>query len=557
METEVLEHERGRPRDHMTLPDITPEIARRRTFAIISHPDAGKTTLTEKLLLYGGAIDLAGSVRARRNRRSTASDWMELERQRGISISSTVLQFPYHGYRINLLDTPGHEDFSEDTYRTLAAADSAVMVIDAAKGIEDQTRKLFRVCRMRGIPIFTFINKLDRPGREPLALLGEIEQVLGIDAVPMNWPIGNGPTFRGVYDRAGQAIHLFERTAHGGQPAPLHVKALTDATLTELLGPEIHEQLQDDAELLAGAGVPFQPDLVATGEQTPVFFGSALTNFGVQLFLDAFVDLAPPPGARPAGDRLILPEQEGFSGFVFKIQANLDPRHRDSLAFLRVCSGCFRRDMAAYHVQSRRKLRLAHAHRLFGQEREVIEEAFPGDVVGLVNTGQLAIGDTLAGDPSTRFNPLPRFQPEHFALLHNVDATRYKRFQAGLIQLEREGAIQILRDPRAARREPILAAVGQLQFDVVQSRLRSEYSVETRLEPLSYRHARWLEGRLDHVQALPWGRGVSLTEDQDERPVGLFENDWTLRSWQQQFPDLGYRRVDEADAEAWADPFSA
>jgi peptide chain release factor 3 len=524
---------------------LSAEIAQRRTFAIISHPDAGKTTLTEKLLLYGGAIDLAGSVRARRNRRSTTSDWMELERQRGISISSTVLQFPYRGYRINLLDTPGHEDFSEDTYRTLAAVDSAVMVIDAARGIEDQTRKLFRVCRLRGIPIFTFINKLDRPGREPLALLEEIEQLLEIDAVPMNWPIGSGATFRGVYDRAEHAIHLFERTAHGGQPAPLHVSALTNPALTELLGREIHEQLQDDAELLDGAGIPFEPARVATGQQTPVFFGSALTNFGVQLFLDAFVDLAPSPGARPAGDRVVLPEQEDFSGFVFKIQANLDPRHRDSLAFLRVCSGRFQRDMAAYHVQSHRKLRLAHAHRLFGQEREVIEEAYPGDVVGLVNTGQLAIGDTLADNPSTRFDPLPRFQPEHFALLRNVDATRYKRFQAGLGQLEREGAIQVLRDPYAARREPILAAVGELQFDVVQFRLKSEYGVETRLEPLSYRHARWLDGRLDRLQTLPWGRGVLLTEDQDEQPVGLFENDWTLRSWQQQFPNLGYSRVDE------------
>ena len=519
------------------------EAARRRTFAIISHPDAGKTTLTEKLLLYGGAIHLAGSVRARRNQRATTSDWMALEQERGISVSSSVLQFPYRNCRINLLDTPGHQDFSEDTYRTLTAVDSAVMVIDAARGIEEQTRKLFRVCRQRGIPIFTFINKVDRPTREPLELLDEIEQVLGIGATPMNWPIGNGSDFRGVYDRTVHQVHLFDRTEHGQHRVPVEVANPSAPALRQLLGEQLQVRLGSEIELLEGAGAPFDTDLVARGEQTPVFFGSALTNFGLQLFLDSFVDLAPSPGARRAGARTILPDDEGFSGFIFKIQANVNPLHRDSIAFLRVCSGRFEREMIVQHVQGGRKVRLAYAHRLFGQDREVVDEAFPGDVVGLVSHGQFAIGDTLASDATVRFDGLPRFQPEHFGRIRGTDSAKSKHFQKGLQQLEREGVIQLLDQPTAARREPVLAAVGQLQFDVVRYRLEAEYGVRTEFEPLDYGHARWLDGRLADLMKLPWGRGAMLVEDGNGRPVGLFQRDWNLRYWREEFPLLGYREI--------------
>ncbi|MFN0073633.1 MAG: peptide chain release factor 3 [Chloroflexota bacterium] len=536
-------HDEARALGFSTASPLSAEIARRRTFAIISHPDAGKTTLTEKLLLYGGAIHLAGSVRSRQSQRATASDWMALEQARGISISSTVLQFPYAGCQINLLDTPGHQDFSEDTYRTLSAVDSAVMVIDAARGVEEQTKKLFAVCRRRGIPIFTFINKLDRPARDPFELLDDLESVLGIGATPMNWPIGDGPDFRGVFDRSTAQVHLFDRTEGGRHRAPVQVAGSTDPALAEILGANRQAALQGDLELLEGAGVAFDPARVAAGEQTPVFFGSALTNFGLELFLDAFVRLAPSPGPRLAGDRVISPEQSDFAGFIFKIQANIDPQHRDSIAFLRICAGRFERDMTVQHVQGGRKVRLAYAHRLFGQDRETIEQAFPGDVVGLVSHGQFAIGDTLAEDPTIRFDALPRFQPEHFARLLNTDTTRYKQFQKGLVQLEREGVIQLLHEPHAARREPILAAVGRLQFDVVQFRLQAEYGTSTELEHLDYRHARWLERRaLDGVR-LPWGRGTILTDDNDGLPVALFANDWQLRHWQQEYPELGYREI--------------
>jgi peptide chain release factor 3 len=526
-------------------PEIRREVSRRRSFAIISHPDAGKTTLTEKLLLYGGAIGLAGSVRARHNQRSATSDWMELERQRGISINSTVLQFPYNGYQINLLDTPGHQDFSEDTYRTLTAVDSAVMVIDAAKGIEAQTRKLFQVCRQRGIPILTFINKMDRPAREPLALLDEIESVLGIAAVPVNWPLGDGASFRGVYDRPARQIHLFDRVERGRRIAPVQVTEVADPALRVLLGEDRHRELLSDIELLEGAGAGFDEVRVRRGEQTPVFFGSALTNFGVQLFLDAFVDLAPPPRPRQAQGQVIDPGRGDFSGFIFKIQANMDPLHRDSVAFLRVCSGRFSRDMVVQHPRTGRKLRLSHSHRLFARERELVDEAFAGDVIGLVNPGQFAIGDTLCTGPQVEFHSIPRFSPEHFAGLRNTDAAKHKQFHKGLLQLQEEGAIQILQAPHAARREPILAAVGRLQFDVVQFRLEAEYGVTTQLDPLPYQVARWLDGAPRDVAALPWGRGALLAEDRDGRSVGLFESEWHVRYWREHYPAVKYR--DSAD----------
>ena len=403
--------------DQRSGPSFAAEAERRRTFAIISHPDAGKTTLTEKLLLYGGAVQLAGSVTARRSQRHAASDWMAIERERGISISSTVLAFPYHDYQVNLLDTPGHQDFSEDTYRTLTAVDSAVMVLDAARGIEPQTLKLFDVCKMRKTPIFTFINKLDRPSRSPLDLLDEIERVLGMKTTPLNWPIGDGVDFRGLYDLGSRTVHLFERTEHGAKRAPVMLAALEDRALDGAIGAERAARLREEVELLEMAGTPFDLERVLAGELTPVCFGSALTNFGVELFLEHFVRHAPAPGDRETSDTIVSPEAPEFSGFVFKIQANMDPRHRDRVAFLRVCSGRFAREMEVWHPRLKRKVRLAPPLRLFGQDREVLEEAYAGDVVGVINPGVFAIGDTVSESNVGTFPPLPRFQPEHFAQL--------------------------------------------------------------------------------------------------------------------------------------------
>src|SRR6476659_894720 len=396
---------------------IEQEIARRRTFAIISHPDAGKTTLTEKFLLYGGAVQLAGSVTARKNQRATTSDWMELERQRGISVSSTVLQFEYRGYCVNLLDTPGHKDFSEDTYRVLTAVDAAVMVIDAGKGIEAQTRKLFEVCRQRGIPIFTFINKLDRPARDPLSLLDELEHVLGIHAYPVNWPLGDGPDFQGVFDREEKLVHFFERVPGGEYRAPVSMHGLADDVVREAMSPDVYHKAVEELAMLEGAGAAFDHPAVLAGKLTPVFFGSAVNNFGVQLLLDAFLELAPSPRPRIVGERTISPEDSSFSGFIFKIQANMDPKHRDRLAFVRVCSGKFERDMNVIHTRSGRKLRLSSSHKLFGRDRETMDEAFAGDVVGLVGYADFRIGDRLAEDGSLVFHEIPRFAPECFAWL--------------------------------------------------------------------------------------------------------------------------------------------
>ncbi|CAA9535071.1 MAG: Peptide chain release factor 3 [uncultured Thermomicrobiales bacterium] len=508
---------------------IAAEAARRRTFAIISHPDAGKTTLTEKLLLYGGAVALAGSVTARKTQRHAASDWMAMERERGISISSTTLAFPYAGCQINLLDTPGHQDFSEDTYRTLTAVDSAVMVLDAARGIEPQTLKLFGVCRQRRTPIFTFVNKLDRPGRHPLDLLDEIERVLGLRTYPLNWPIGDGPDFRGVYDRETGSVHLFERTEHGAKRAPVRVASLDDPALDALIGAQPAATLREDLELLDAAGTPFDQEAVLAGELTPVCFGSALTNFGVQLFLDRFVALAPTPGAQATSETVVEPADPAFSGFVFKIQANMDPRHRDRVAFLRVVSGRFERDMEVWHPRSKKRVRLARPLRLFGQDREVVEEDYAGDVVGLINPGLFAIGDTVSEAEIGEFPPLPRFQPEHFALLRHTQADRYKQFLKGLTQIEEEGAIQLFYPVSSGRREPILAAVGALQFDVVRYRLEAEYNVATHLEPLAYSAARWVTGDPLAVAAAGDGRGRLRAEDRDGRPVILFTTAWDLR----------------------------
>jgi peptide chain release factor 3 len=518
---------------------IEQEIARRRTFAIISHPDAGKTTLTEKLLLYGGAVQLAGSVTARKHQRATTSDWMELERQRGISISSTVLQFEYDGYCVNLLDTPGHKDFSEDTYRVLTAVDSAVMVIDAAKGIEAQTRKLFEVCRQRGIPIFTFINKLDRPARDPLALLDELERVLGLAAYPMNWPLGDGPDFRGVFDRQANLVHCFERVPGGEYRAPVSVHGLSDPLVRELMSAEAYARMVEEVAMLEGAGASFEHEAVLASQLTPVFFGSAVNNFGVQLLLDAFLRLAPSPRPRVASGQSISPEEPAFSGFIFKIQANMDPKHRDRLAFVRVCSGLFERDMTVVHTRSGKKLRLSSSHKLFGRDRETIDEAYPGDVVGLVGHADFRIGDTLAEDPEVAYQEIPRFTPECFAWLQSPSTAQFKRFREGLEQLLQEGVVQSFQLADSTQRVPLLGAVGPLQFEVVQYRLLSEYGAESRLEPAPWKILRWAttgdEAAIDPL-SLPTGARVAW--DVTGQQVVVFPDLWSCEFFADRNPRI-------------------
>jgi len=516
------------------------EINRRRTFAIISHPDAGKTTLTEKFLLYGGALQLAGSVTARKNQRATASDWMELEKKRGISVSSTVLQFEYHDCVINLLDTPGHKDFSEDTYRVLTAVDAAVMVIDAGKGIESQTQKLFEVCRQRGIPIFTFINKMDRPARPALELMDEIERVLNLSAFAVNWPLGDGKEFCGVYDRIESKVHTYERTTHGSSRAPVAVHGVEDEGLKNLLEPTIYERFREEIEMLDGAGAGFDHPRILEGELTPVFFGSAFNNFGVDMLLDAFLRYAPPPEARKVGDRTIAPEQSDFSGFIFKIQANLDPKHRDRLAFIRICSGKFERDMNVIHTRTGKKLRLSSSHKLFGRERETVDEAYAGDVVGIVGHGEFQIGDTLAEDPTLVYQEIPRFCPEHFAWLHSSSTAQSKRFREGLDQLLQEGVVQSFYMRDTAQRLPLLAAVGPLQFEVVQYRLESEYGAETRLESGSWDAVRWLEAETTPTSlkdsVMP--SGITFVHDAAGNPALLFPDSWSLKYFDERNPDV-------------------
>ncbi len=524
------------------------EVSRRRTFAIISHPDAGKTTLTEKFLLYGGALQLAGSVTARKNQRSATSDWMELEKQRGISVTSTVLQFDYKDCVVNLLDTPGHKDFSEDTYRVLTAVDAAVMVVDAGKGIEEQTRKLFEVCRQRGVPIFTFMNKLDRPSRPPLDLLDELESVLGIASVPMNWPLGNGPFFKGVYDRRSREVHLFERTPGGAYRAPERVSGLEDGLVREALPPDVHAQVLEEVELLDSAGADFDGEAVLAGKMTPVFFGSAMNNFGVRLLLDAFLELAPPPQARDGGARTVLPEEPGFSAFVFKIQANMNPRHRDRVAFLRIVSGSFRRDMAAHHHRTGQSIRLGNSQRLFARERETVNEAWAGDVVGIVGNLDFLIGDTVSEEPGICFRETPRFAPECFAFLRNASTAKYKRFRDGLDQLLKEGVAQAFELPDAVQKVPLLGAVGPLQFEVMQYRMETEYLAECRVEPCNWQMARWVaekesgelvEGRPDLI--LPGG--ATLAMDAQGGWVVLLPSAWTAAYLEEKNPAFAFRKL--------------
>ena len=542
------------------------EIARRRTFAIISHPDAGKTTLTEKFLLYGNAIHLAGAVTARKNQRATASDWMELEKQRGISISSTVLQFDYHGYAVNLLDTPGHKDFSEDTYRVLTAVDAALMVIDAAKGVEAQTRKLFEVCRRRGVPIFTFMNKCDRPTRNPLELLDELETVLGLQSSPVVWPLGNGPGFRGVFDRRSREVHLFERVPGGAFQAPVNVTSLDDAAVREKLDDHTYHEVTEQLAMLDGAGHPFDLEAVRAGRQTPVYFGSAVNNFGIQLLLDGFLHDSVPPaprhkapskslalagkapaenGSKHEGNGSDSPEivpvsHDRFSGFVFKIQANMDPKHRDRIAFVRICSGKFERDMIVTHQRTGKTMRLSSSHKLFGQERETVDEAWPGDVVGLVGHSEFGIGDTLTEDKSIVYDEIPRFPPEVFIYISNPNPSDAKKFRAGLDQLLQEGVVQAFTARNAPPGSTLLAAVGPLQFEVVQWRLQSEYNAESRLTPTPWTLLKWLEPHpsLKDPSRLIVATGVSFGADKFDQPVALFPNDWTLRYFLEKNPEL-------------------
>ncbi len=527
-------------------PELQEQITRRRTFAIISHPDAGKTTLTEKLLLYGGALRLAGSVTARRNQRRATSDWMEMEQQRGISVTSTVLQFEYLDHTINLLDTPGHEDFSEDTYRTLTAADSAVMLIDSAKGIEPQTRKLFEVCRVRRIPIFTFINKMDRPGRPALDLIDELEQEFGIAPFPVNWPIGSGSTFAGVYDRLRHEAFLYQRTEHGAYRAPVELTDLNDSRLESLLGVRDLGTLRDDLELLEGAGTEFDQQKFLTGAISPTFFGSAVNNFGVDIFLKQFIEYAPAPGPKQTDAGQLDPADEVFTGFVFKIQANMDRQHRDRVAFLRVCSGRFEKDMTVTNSRTGKQVRLSRPHKMFAQERETVEEAYAGDIIGLMNPGVFAIGDTVTSGKKVQFDPIPHFSPERFASVRTPSPAKRKSLHKGLDQLREEGAIQVMWSPNST--DPILAAVGQLQFDVVKFRLESEYGVDVILSPLPFVAARWLAGTQEALDALVLYSGTQVVKDSDELPVMLFQSEWHINAAQEKNPKVTFSPVARGEA---------
>ena len=519
--------------------DMTNEIRRRRTFAIISHPDAGKTTLTEKLLLYGGAIQLAGSVKGKATARHAVSDWMELEKQRGISISSSVMQFEYEGYCINILDTPGHQDFSEDTYRTLMAADSAVMVIDAAKGIEPQTRKLFKICAMRHIPIFTFINKLDREARSPYDLMEELENEFGIGTYPMNWPIGCGIDFKGVYDREKREILAFNEF-HRGQNKIKAIECTLDETekLDELIGEKLRRSLTDDIELLDGAGYEFSIDEVRTGKLSPVFFGSALNNFGIEPFLESFLRMTMPPLPRIAGDEIIDPFSEKFSAFVFKIQANMNKAHRDRIAFMRICSGKFERDKEYYHVQGGKAIRLAQPQQLMAQERAIINEAYAGDIIGVFDPGIYSIGDTICSkDKKVRFEGIPTFAPEHFAAFERKDTMKRKQFETGIRQIAQEGAIQIFHEPNTGLEEVVVGVVGVLQFDVLEYRLQSEYSTAVRRRALPYENIRWIVSDTDPT-TLTLTRDTKWVQDFKGNNLLLFGGEWNIAYTLKQNPGL-------------------
>lgn len=508
--------------------ELKKEIDKRRTFAIISHPDAGKTTLTEKLLLYGGAINQAGAVKGKKSDRHAVSDWMEIEKQRGISVTSSVLQFRYNGFCINILDTPGHQDFSEDTYRTLMAADSAVMVIDASKGVENQTRKLFKVCVMRNIPIFTFINKMDRESRNPFDLLEQIEEELGIKTYPVNWPIGSGKEFKGVYDRDSRHIISFSANGNSRQADAVEVD-LNDSSLDQLIGTEHHETLLEDIELLDGASEEFNMEHVRNGKLSPVFFGSALTNFGVEPFLESFLEMTTPPLARKCVEGAAEPYDEDFSAFVFKIQANMNKAHRDRLTFMRICSGKFERDMEVMHVQSEKKMRLSQPQQMMAQEREIIESAYAGDIIGVFDPGIFSIGDTVCSPrKKVTFEGIPTFAPEHFARIRHKDTLKRKQFVKGVEQIAQEGAIQIFKEPFTGMEEVIVGVVGVLQFEVFEYRMKNEYNVEIIREPLPYSYIRWIDKSPVAPQELSISSDTKLVQDFKDNFLLLFSSEWNI-----------------------------
>ena len=506
------------------------EINKRRTFAIISHPDAGKTTLTEKFLLYGGAINLAGSVKGKATARHAVSDWMEIEKERGISVTSSVLQFEYGGFCINILDTPGHQDFSEDTYRTLMAADSAVMVIDASKGVEAQTRKLFKVCVMRHIPIFTFINKMDRDANDTFELLDEIEKELGIATCPINWPIGSGKNFQGVYERSSRQVITFTDTEKGTKEGHANRIAVEDeALLTEQIGEANRAQLLDETELLDGASAEYDLELIQAGELTPVFFGSALTNFGVEIFLQHFLQMTTTPLPRRADIGLIDPVEHEFSAFVFKIQANMNKAHRDRVAFMRICSGRFDAAAEVKHVQGGKVMRLSQPQQIMADERKILSEAYAGDIIGVFDPGIFSIGDTICM-PKEQFayEGIPTFAPEHFARVRQIDTMKRKQFVKGITQIAQEGAIQIFQEFNTGMEEIIVGVVGVLQFDVLKYRLENEYNVEIRLENLPYEHIRWIENKDIDLDKLTGTSDMKKIRDLKDNPLLLFVNQWSI-----------------------------
>lgn len=505
------------------------EIEKRRTFAIISHPDAGKTTLTEKFLLYGGAINLAGSVKGKATARHAVSDWMEIEKQRGISVTSSVLQFGYGGFCINILDTPGHQDFSEDTYRTLMAADSAVMVIDASKGVEAQTRKLFKVCVMRKIPIFTFVNKMDRDANDTFELMDEIEKELGIATCPINWPIGSGKNFKGVYDRDTKKVMTFSDTLKGTKEGTEKEFDLDSPELLSEIGENSRNQLLDEIELLDGASAEFDQDMVSRGELSPVFFGSALTNFGVETFLQHFLKMTTSPLPRISDKGVVDPFSEDFSAFVFKIQANMNKAHRDRIAFMRICSGKFDAGMEVYHVQGGKKIKLSQPQQMMAQERKIVEEAYAGDIIGIFDPGIFAIGDTLttAAD-KFEFEGIPTFAPEHFARVRQVDTMKRKQFVKGIMQIAQEGAIQIFQEYNTGMEEIVVGVVGVLQFDVLKFRLENEYNVDIRLENLPYEHIRWIEDKERDLDKIIGTSDMKKIKDLKGNPLLLFVNSWSI-----------------------------
>jgi peptide chain release factor 3 len=519
------------------------EVDRRRNFGIISHPDAGKTTLTEKLLLFGGAIQQAGAVKARKAARHASSDWMSIEKERGISVTTSAMKFNYQGYEINLLDTPGHQDFSEDTYRVLTAVDSALMVIDSGKGVEPQTEKLMEVCRMRNTPIITFINKLDRDGRSPLDLLGDIEEKLQIECVPLSWPIGMGKAFKGVYNLYRGQLHLFTPGQDTHPQDGVMIEDLSDPRLDELLGHQI-ESLREDVDLLEGAANPFELHHYLKGNQTPVFFGSAVNNFGVRELLDAFVEMSPPPTARATKTRDVSPYEDAFSGFVFKIQANMNPAHRDRIAFLRVCSGRFRRGMRVVHHRIGKSVAIANATILMAQDRTNVEEAYPGDIIGINNHGTIKIGDTFTEKEPLKFTGIPNFAPEHFRRIRLKNPMKAKQLQKGLVQLAEEGAVQVFRPIGTS--DYILGAVGVLQFEVTSARLLNEYGADTVFEPVEFALARWAECEdRNRLKAFQQENGRFLANDAEGHLTFLAPSQWRLENTMDQWPEISFHKTRE------------